>query len=243
MEKNVSVVFPNALKRMKYISRPNRFILHCYLEATDSEEIVHLADPGRLKELLIEGVGVYVLPSTNPNRKTKWTAVLVEANEGGFVSINTTYPNMLVDKMVKESIIPELQGYKWIKSEYAYGSSRWDFLLEHENGTPLLLEVKSVTLADNHIGMFPDAVTARGTKHVKEITKIAQEENMHTAILFIAQREGIKRITTAPHIDRRFAEALVEAEKAGVMLIGYNCKLSTTGIALNKAIPVTAKNI
>ncbi|MGP7819104.1 DNA/RNA nuclease SfsA [Niallia sp. 01092] len=242
MKKSVSVKFPSPLTRMTFISRPNRFILHCYSQTTHSVEVVHLADPGRLKELLIEGVGIYVLPSTNPNRKTKWTAVLVEAKEG-LVSINTTFPNMLVDKMVKQSIIPELIDYKWIKSEYTYGHSRWDFLLEHYNGTSLLLEVKSVTLAENGIGMFPDAITARGTKHVKEITKIAQEENIHTAILFIAQREDVERITSAPHIDKKFAEALIEAENAGVMLIGYNCKLSTQDIALNSAVPVISKNI
>ncbi|MFT8319695.1 MAG: DNA/RNA nuclease SfsA [Bacillus sp. (in: firmicutes)] len=242
MKESVSIKFPNALIKMIFTSRPNRFILHCYSEITQSEEVVHLADPGRLKELLIEGASVYVLPSTNPKRKTKWTAVLVEAN-GELVSVNTTFPNMLVEKMLKESIIPDLINYEWIRSEYTYGNSRWDFLLKHKDGTLLLLEVKSVTLAENGIGMFPDAVTARGTKHVKEITTIAREKRIQTAILFIAQREDVTQITTAPHIDEKFAEALIEAEKAGVKLIGYNCKLSLEGITLNKAIPVEVQNI
>ncbi|PKG23666.1 DNA/RNA nuclease SfsA [Niallia nealsonii] len=240
MKENISIEFPVLLSKMIFKSRPNRFILHCYSEETNSLEVVHLADPGRLKELLLEDTIVYVLPSANPNRKTKWTAMLVESC-GVFVSVNTAYPNKLAEKMLKEEIIPELAEYKWVKSEYMLGNSRWDFLLEHKDGTSLLLEVKSVTLTEKGIGMFPDAVTKRGKKHVQEITEIHQRGQLKTAILFIAQREDIKLITSAPHIDAEFAEALVEAENAGVHLIGYNCILTKEKISWNQAVPVIAK--
>lgn len=241
MKENISIAFPDHLSKMIFKSRPNRFILHCYSEETNSLEVVHLQDPGRLKELLVEGTVVYVLPSANPNRKTKWTAVLVESC-GVFVSVNTAYPNKLAEKMLKEAIIPELAGYRWVKSEYTLGNSRWDFLLEHKDGTSLLLEVKSVTLAEKEIGMFPDAVTKRGTKHVQEITEIHKTGQLKAAILFIAQREDIKLITSAPHIDAKFAEVLIKAENAGVYLIGYNCILTKEKISWNQAVPVVAKN-
>jgi len=241
MKINISIEFPAHLSKMIFKARPNRFILHCYSEETNSLEVVHLQDPGRLKELLVEDTAVYVLPSGNPKRKTKWTAMLVETC-GVLVSVNTSYPNKLAEKMLKEAVIPELAEYRWIKSEYTLGNSRWDFLLEDKNGTPLLLEVKSVTLAEKGIGMFPDAVTKRGTKHVQEMTEIHQKGQWKTALLFIAQREDINLITSAPHIDAKFADALIAAEKAGVHLIGYNCILTKEKISWNQAVPVSAEN-
>lgn len=237
MSKKVFVGFPAALKKMTFVERPNRFILHCYDEETEQIEKVHLADPGRLIELLVVGAMIYVLPSTNPNRKTKWTAVYVESN-GLLVSINTSYPNKLVEVMLKEAMVEELWPYRWIKSEYTYGSSRWDFLLEDKEGNQLLLEVKSVTLANDGIGMFPDAVTKRGSKHVQELTAIAKEGTIKTAILFVVQREDVEIVTGAAAIDPVFAKNLEEAARAGVQLLSYTCILTEQGIELGKAIPV-----
>jgi len=237
MSKKVFVGFPAALKKMTFVERPNRFILHCYDEETEQIEKVHLADPGRLIELLVEGVMIYVLPSMNPNRKTKWTAVYVESN-GLLVSINTSYPNKLVEVMLKEAMVEELWAYRWVKSEYTYGNSRWDFLLEDTEGNRLLLEVKSVTLANDGIGMFPDAVTKRGSKHVQELTTIAKEGTIKTAILFVVQREDVEIVTGAAAIDPVFAKNLEEAARAGVQLLSYTCILTEQGIELGKAIPV-----
>jgi len=237
LNNSISEAFPQPLVRMLFKERPNRFILTCLHEETNSIETVHLADPGRLKELLVKDTVVYVLPSTNPNRKTKWTAVLVE-HEGIFVSVNTTFPNKLIEKVLKSSALPELNTFKWVKSEFAYGNSRWDFMLQNEKGEGLLLEVKSVTLAEGKIGMFPDAVTARGAKHVQELAAIAKEGTWNTAILFVVQREDVDLVTSAAHIDPFFAESLIHAEQAGVRLLAYTCKLSLEGIQLDRPIPV-----
>lgn len=237
MSEKVIVRFPAALKKMTFVERPNRFILHCYNQETAEIEKVHLADPGRLIELLVEGAVIYVLPSMNPNRKTKWTAVYVESN-GLLVSINTMYPNKLVELMLKKDMIEELSAYHWVKSEYTYGSSRWDFLLEDIKGNQLLLEVKSVTLASNGIGMFPDAVTKRGSKHVQELTGIAREGIIKTAILFVVQREDVEIVTGAAAIDPVFTKSLEEAAHAGVQLLSYTCILSDQGIELGNAVPV-----
>jgi len=237
MSEKVFIDFPAELKKMTFVERPNRFILHCFDEGTKQLEKVHLADPGRLIELLIEGVTIYVLPSTNPARKTKWTAVYVESN-GLLVSINTTYPNKLVEKMLRNEIIAELSAYQWVKSEYTYGGSRWDFLLEDKEKNQLLLEVKSVTLASDGIGMFPDAVTKRGAKHVQELTAIAKAGTYKTAILFIVQREDVEIVTSAAAIDPVFAKSLEVAVYAGVQLLSYTCILTKQGIEWGDAIPV-----
>jgi len=233
----ISEDFPQPLVRMVFKERPNRFILTCLNEETNSLETVHLADPGRLKELLVKDTAVYVLPSTNPNRKTKWTAVLVE-HKGIYVSINTTFPNKLIETVLKNGALKELNTYQWVKSEFVYGSSRWDFMLQDEEGKGLLLEVKSVTLANGKMGMFPDAVTARGAKHVQELAAIAKEGNWETAILFVVQREDVEVVTSAAHIDPHFAECLELAEQAGVRLLAYTCQLSLEGIHLYRPIPV-----
>lgn len=237
MSERIVVGFPAELKKMTFVERPNRFILHCLNEETNQLERVHLADPGRLMELLIEGVTIYVLPSMNPNRKTKWTAVYVESN-GILVSINTTYPNKLVESILKKAIIEELSVYRWVKSEYTYGSSRWDFLLEDGEKNQLLLEVKSVTLAKDGIGMFPDAITKRGSKHVQELTAIAKEGTFKTAILFVVQRGDVEIVTGAAEIDPVFAKNLEEAAKAVVQLLSYTCVLTEQGIGWGNAIPV-----
>ncbi|MED4054415.1 DNA/RNA nuclease SfsA [Niallia taxi] len=235
LSRDISEAFPQKLVKMVFKERPNRFILHCLYKG--SIEVVHLADPGRLKELLQKDTAVYVLPSTNPNRKTKWTAVLVEY-EGIFVSINTTYPNKLIERVLKNFALPELSSYEWKKSEFVYGHSRWDFMLEDEAGNGLLLEVKSVTLAHGRIGMFPDAVTARGAKHVQELAAIAKQGEWQTAILFVVQREDVDLVTAATHIDPFFAQCLEQAEKAGVRLMAYTCDMSLEGIQLSRSIPV-----
>ncbi|KAB7668797.1 DNA/RNA nuclease SfsA [Bacillus sp. B1-b2] len=237
MKQNLLLNFPDELIEMTFLERPNRFILHCFSNETKEIERVHLADPGRLIELLREGSTIYVLPSKNPNRKTKWTAVYVEWN-GKFVSINTTYPNKLVELVLKQNKIKELAFYHWVKSEYTYGHSRWDFLLENELGEQLLLEVKSVTMGKDGIGLFPDAVTKRGTKHVTELTSIVKDGSIKGAILFIVQREDVSIVTGATSIDPDFSQSLQDAEKAGVLLLSYTCVLSEEGIALGNSIPV-----
>lgn len=237
MTQNLLLPFPDTLKKMTFLERPNRFILHCYSDETMAIERVHLADPGRLIELLKEGATIYVLPSKNPNRKTKWTAVYVDWN-GGYVSINTTYPNKLVEMVLKQNEIHELASYQWIKSEYTYGSSRWDFLMENEFGEQLLLEVKSVTMEKDGVGLFPDAVTKRGTKHVTELTSIVKDGSIKGAILFIVQREDVNIVTGATSIDPVFSKCLKEAEAAGVLLLGYTCILSEEGVTLGTRIPV-----
>lgn len=236
---DLQMAFPRQLTESIFLERPNRFIIHCRL--LDSEEVVvaHLPDPGRLIELLLPGRKVWLMYNDNPNRKTQWTAVLCEnPAQTCLVSINTTYPNMLVEKGLKAGFFEEFKGWKYRKSEYKLGNSRWDFLLEKEDGTQLLLEVKSVTLADGEKGMFPDAVTARGTKHVKELTELARNSDFETAILFVAQREDVQYITTATHIDPAFGQALREAKAAGVRLFARRCQMTVEEIRVGDSISV-----
>lgn len=112
-----------------FLRRPNRFILECELKESNQVVTVHLQDPGRLKELLRPGCEVYLSYHDNPNRKTKWTAELVKAENGTLVSLRSTLPNELVKIALQQNILSEFAEYKYIQREYRYRGSRWDFLL------------------------------------------------------------------------------------------------------------------
>lgn len=237
--KSLKISFPRPLTKAIFVERPNRFIVHCRLANNDEVVVAHLPDPGRLTELLVAGTTVWLMDHDNPNRKTKWTAILCEnPTTNGLVSINTTFPNMLVEKGLREGFFQEFEGWNFKKSEYTLGNSRWDFLMEKDESKQLLLEVKSVTLAENGRGMFPDAVTARGAKHVRELAELARDSQFGTAVLFIAQRDDVRYITTASHIDPKFDEALREAEEAGVKLFARVCHISVDGIEVGHPVPV-----
>lgn len=233
--------FPKDLLESKFIERPNRFIIRCVLTETGEIVEAHLADSGRLKELLIPGKQILLHRNNNPNRKTKYSAVIVEREDGlGWVSLNAQLPNKLAKFAVEAKLFKELQSWEYVRSEYKKGHSRWDMLLQKsdDEAMQMVIEVKGATLVENGVGMFPDAVTSRGTKHVKELGEIVKESGWEAALLFVSQREDIHMVRPAYHIDPKFAKAMTEAKTAGVKLLGCRCKVSPSGIELLDAIDV-----
>jgi sugar fermentation stimulation protein A len=145
---------------------------------------------------------------------------------------------MLIRQALQENKIRELSHLTFQKSEYTFGHSRWDFLLELEDGTPYLLEVKSVTLAQYGEGFFPDAPTTRGKKHVEELITIQLSNTHQTGILFVCQRPDVQTVKLADWIDPKFSQAMIEAKKAGVEIRAVRCKPTLDGIFLLDTIPV-----
>jgi len=176
----------------------------------------------------------------SPHRKTRWTALLVEDSPGGgWVSLTTTQPNRLVEKALAEEQLPEFRGWSYVGREVAFGSSRIDFLLQGRKGALQYLEVKSVTLVENGIAMFPDAVTARGTRHVEELAS-AVEAGHEATVLFVLQRSDADRIVAARSIDPKFSDALSRAEIKGVRVLGRRCRVTWSGISLGASLPAGA---
>jgi sugar fermentation stimulation protein A len=236
---SISIPFSSKLYKARFIERPNKFILRCILE--DESQIIeaHLPDPGRLKELLIPGCRVWLRKAAGVKRKTEWSAVLCQVPGGDIlVSLDSTFPNRLVGKALKEGALTELAGWSMEKPEYVYGGSRWDFFLTDALGRKCFLEVKSVTLVENGVALFPDAVTARGAKHLHELAQLAQEKDTQAALLFIGQREDIDCIRPATHIDPHFASQFARAVEAGVKIFGRKCLVSTTEIGLGEQVVV-----
>ena len=193
-----------------FLSRPNRFIAKVLLDG--KEEIVHVKNTGRCKELLLPGEA-----SDNPARKTKYDLVAVRKEGLGWVNIDSQAPN----KVVKEWL--ETQGFDAIHPEFSYGKSRIDFAME-KAGQLYLLEVKGCTLEVSGIGYFPDAPTQRGVKHLQELVQ-AQRAGVSCGVAFVIQMEGVTEVR--PNVDTHpaFGEALAQAKAAGVKVFFLLCRV------------------
>jgi sugar fermentation stimulation protein A len=240
-----TVPLAGPLIEASFVERPNRFLLHCRIR--DETVRVHMADPGRLRELLVPGARLRVRHTPAPHRSTAWTAVLVESPGGdGWISLDTTLPNALTRRALEAEALEEFEGWTLHAREWRHGRSRLDFLLhgpaidEPGGAAPprLALEVKSVTLVVDGVARFPDAVTARGTRHVRELAELAGRPGWHAALLFVLQRDDAERIEAARSIDPAFAAALDEAHAAGVRIHGRRCRVGPDAVTLGGRVPV-----
>lgn len=234
-----------------FLERPNRFVVRCRVtgapgaaadaDAGPGAPVVeaHLPDPGRLTDLLVEGRRLLLRPAEGPGRKTDWTAVLVRSAGGVWVSVDTTLPNRLVEAGLRGEWLEELAGWTVAGTEVALGESRIDFVLGRPGTRArLALEVKSVTLVRGRVGRFPDAVTARGARHVRELAEVATRENWRAAVLFVAQRPDVARVTADEEVDPDFARTLHAAREAGVRALARRCRVDRSRVELGRAVPV-----
>ena len=173
----------------KFIARPNRFIAH--VEIAGREEIVHVKNTGRCKELLLPGVTVYVQHFPEGKRKTKYDLIAVE-KQNILINMDSQAPN----KVVQEWLVAKEPFGKitYLKPECKHGDSRFDFYLETAE-RKMFIEVKGVTLEEKGVVMFPDAPTERGVKHVQELCHCLEEEGYGAAIIFVVQMSGMRYFT------------------------------------------------
>ena len=209
--------YPNIFPA-KFISRPNRFIAH--VEMDGMEEIVHVKNTGRCKELLIPGCTVFLTAPDSPGRKTKYDLVAVIKDNGLLINIDSQAPN----KVALEYL--QAQNYDVIIPEYTYGDSRIDFYTERKlkgrKTERSLIEVKGCTLEWNGIGYFPDAPTERGVKHLRELIK-AKEEGYRAVLAFVIQMDGVVEVCANVETHPEFGTAWEEARKAGVEIWFLTC--------------------
>ena len=228
--------FPHPLRRAVLIRRYKRFLSDHRLD-DGTVVTAHVANPGAMTGLLDEGAETWLSPAMNPKRKLPFGWEMVRA-EGGLVGVNASRPNRLVEEAIAEGVVPALGGYASIRREVAYGAnSRVDFLLEAPDRPPCYVEVKNVHLKRGAYAAFPDSVTARGTKHLHELAQVA-EEGARSAMLYIVQREDCTRFTLAADIDPAYAAAFADARESGVEALCHACRLSPTGIAVGRPLPI-----
>ncbi|MAG21123.1 MAG: DNA/RNA nuclease SfsA [Candidatus Marinimicrobia bacterium] len=218
-----------------FVRRPNRFLTIVRINGREEES--HLPDPGRLEELLIPGVRLKVRQVANEkreNRKTDWTTVLVRKGEE-WVSIDSTLPNRFVRSLLENRQLSIFKNYQLVQSEVKLGNHRFDFLLQ-KNGTPLYLEVKSVTLVEDGVAMFPDAVTERGRRHMNALAGLSRS-GAGAAVLFVCQRSDVRCFQPQWDRDQKFAQALLEAERAGVRISVITAAVSPAAIEFKNTVP------
>nr|WP_132283512.1 DNA/RNA nuclease SfsA [Natranaerovirga hydrolytica] len=217
----------------EFIKRPNRFIAH--VRINNQEEIVHVKNTGRCTELLKPGAKVFLEPSANPNRKTKYSLISVYKKDR-LINMDSQVPNQVIFEALKENKIKEIKDSQLIKREVTYGHSRFDIYYENK-GEKGFMEVKGVTLEKNGVAMFPDAPTTRGTKHINELIR-AKKEGYQAYIMFLVQMDGIHTFVPNFQMDEAFSRALKNAKEMGVEVIGYNSIVTKEGIGINQGINV-----
>jgi len=217
--------------------RPNRFL--AYLEKEGEIIAAHVPDPGRLKELLLPGVDVLIRHNPGPKRKTDWTLTLVRKDKV-WVCINTTLPNRFVLELLHQKKLPEFREYPDVIPESTHGNSRFDFQLRNETAT-YWLEVKSVSLVSNAVGLFPDAPTVRGTKHLRHLTELVSKD-VRSGVLFMVQRSDAIKFSPNWITDPVFSQALKTANESGVEILVYTSMISPQGISLGKKLSFDLDN-
>ncbi|NLB42338.1 MAG: DNA/RNA nuclease SfsA [Clostridiales bacterium] len=218
-----------------FLKRPNRFIAHVMIDGR--EEIAHVKNTGRCRELLIPGVMVYLQQHNNPKRKTRFSVIAVQKGEL-LVNMDSQAPNKVMLEALSQGLsLPGLmKPYTNIKPESVYGNSRFDFYVE-AGQQEAYLEIKGVTLEDGGVAKFPDAPTERGVKHVRGLIEAANAGFL-AYIIFVVQMKGISYMTPNDVTHEAFGEALREAHKAGVTILAYDCLVTPDTLQIDKAVPV-----
>ncbi len=226
--------FPAPLVRATLIQRYKRFLADVRFE-TGEVVTVHVANPGTMLGLVTPGAEIWLSPTSNPDRKLKWNWELVNDN-GNLVGINTAHPNFLVAEALKNDLFPELRGYATHRREVKYGrNSRIDVLLEGSGKPACYLEVKNVHMKRGPDACFPDCVTARGAKHLEELSDMVRAGH-RAVMLYLVQRGDCRDFTFADDIDPTYTAAFDRARAAGVEALCYACRISTEEIAVDKPL-------
>lgn len=229
----------------RLLRRYKRFLADVEL-ASGETVTAHCANPGSMLGLAEPGVAVWLSKSDNPKRKLAYSWELVEVDLGrgpALVGINTGHPNALAAAAIAAGAIPELAGYGSLRREVRYGrNSRIDILLEHEGRGPCYVEIKNVHLM-RRAGRaeFPDCVTARGAKHLVELTDVVAQGG-RAVMLYLVQRGDAETFSLAHDLDPGYAAAFAKARAGGVEALSYACELTPEGIEVAGALPILDDN-
>ena len=221
------------LVEARFILRLNRFAALVELRGVEAE--VHVANSGRMRELLVEGNRVLLRRVARNGRKTSFGLALVDLGNI-LASADARLPNVLVHEALEDGGIAPLSGYNSIRREVTFGESRLDLFLEGPLGR-CFVEAKSVTLVVDGVGLFPDAPTTRGVKHLHSLRQ-AVGEGYRGAVTFVVQREDATGFVPNDEADPEFGSALRYVVGQGVEAYAYRCQVGTKEIRLAERLPV-----
>lgn len=214
----------------QFLQRPNRFIAQ--VEIAGREQVCHVKNTGRCKELLVPGCTVYCEVASNPERKTKYDLIAVEKGKR-LINMDSQAPNTAVKEWLAAGGLGEISQ---LKPETTHGQSRFDFSFM-KDGKRCFLEVKGVTLENDGICAFPDAPTLRGAKHLRELAQ-AVMDGFGAYVLFVIQMEDVKYLHPNDITDPAFGQALREAAAAGVQILAVDCNVTPDTMVIGKSVEV-----
>lgn len=214
----------------RFLRRPNRFVAH--VEICGREEVCHVKNTGRCRELLTPGAEVWCAVSDNPTRKTKYD--LVTVRKGDFlINMDSQAPNAAVRAWLAAGGLGKAE---LVKPEQKFGQSRFDFYLER-GGRGMYLEVKGVTLEEAGVCRFPDAPTERGVRHLRELMA-AKRAGYDAAVLFVIQMSPVRWLEPNDRTDPAFGAALREAHAAGVQILAVDCRVTENTMEIGSMVEV-----
>lgn len=213
-----------------FLSRPNRFIAR--VEIGNQTQTVHVKNTGRCRELLVPGARVWCQESDNPARKTRFDLIAVQKGSR-LINMDSQAPNASAREWLLSGGLGPIEN---LRAETVHGDSRFDFSFQ-KDGKPWFLEVKGVTLEENGVCAFPDAPTARGTKHLRGLTKAAAD-GYGACILFVIQMTGVTYLHPNDGTDPDFGRALREATAKGVRVIAMDCAVTENSMAIRNPVEI-----
>ena len=199
-----------------FLRRLNRFV--CEVQVNGEVFPAHVRNTGRCTGIIAAGAEVSLQRSTDSSRKTPFTLIAVSTPQYGWVNIDSLAPNVMAGEWLSK------QGFEVIHPEYPFGESRIDFYMER-SGERYVMEVKGCTLAENGVGLFPDAPTQRGSKHLRELSKAAGQ-GYHAIIAFVIMLNGVETVEPNEAIDQAFAREYSKAAASGGETKFIKCRCS-----------------
>ena len=227
----------NSSIKAKFLYRKNRFVAKCLKGSRVID--AYVPNTGRCKEIFIEGASCFLEYSDNKNRKTKYTLTSIYKNDK-LINIDSSAPNKVVYEGLSSGIIDLGYEPKFIKPEYKYGDSRFDFYVEGEDNKSII-EVKGVTLEKEGLTSFPDAPTKRGKKHMIGLSNL--ESGINPLVIFVIQMSDVNLFTPNFKQDRDFSNALLGANKKGVKILCYSSLVTRSGIEIKEKVPYNLEEI
>ena len=227
--------FTKSLIKGKLVKRYKRFFAD--IKLNEETIIAHCPNTGSMMGLLDEGNEVFVSKNDDPKRKLKYTLEIIKVKKN-LVGVNTHFANKIAFHGLSNNLVKEVANNDSIKPEVFFDKeTRFDFLVE-KNNQKTFVEVKNVTLSrKDKLAEFPDAVTSRGSKHLKTLIE-ATKKGYKTYLLFLVQIQGVTDFKIAKDIDKEYYENYKLAKKAGVKFLAYRCKISSKEIKIEKKIRI-----
>lgn len=225
---------PDGSLQARFVRREKRFLVE--VERDGTRFWVHCNNSGSMMGLVRPGLEVMISPSDRPGRKLPYTLEMIRLDEM-WVGVSTLTPNRLLHAAWAAGALPEATGYERMMREVRFGASRLDACFVQEGRKPLWVEAKNVTMVEDDVAGFPDAITERGQKHLRELMGLAAT-GARVACFYLVQRSDARCFAPADYVDPVFAELFHEAHDRGVEAWIYEAVVSPAGIGLGRTLPL-----